>query len=95
MTIKHGVKETKEVLSFILDFASVIFEALEDKKIDFEDAPLLLGLSDTAPAAFDKIADVPKELSDLSEEELEEMESAFDIEDDEEYDEEYDDTEEE
>jgi hypothetical protein len=71
-----GIKETKELVKFMLGLGNSLDKALDDKKISVMDVPLFMGVfMDMAPA-FDGIAKVPAEIKDLSAEEMAEL-SAF------------------
>ena len=70
-----GVKETIEVLTFGFDFSEAVQMAkTNDGKVDWKDAGLFFGLAvGSLPKAISGIQNVPKELSELSEEERDEI----------------------
>jgi hypothetical protein len=65
-----GIKETKEVLKFMVGLGNNLDKALEDKKIGIGDIPLFMGTFMDMPAAFDGIDKVPAEIKDLKAEEM-------------------------
>lgn len=67
-----GVKETLEVVEFALGLSKALAEAKSnDGKIDLKDIGLLFPIAPLLIPAIDGVISVPKELGDLSEEELE------------------------
>lgn len=70
-----GVKETIEVLTFGFDFSEAVQLAkANDGKVDWKDAGLFFGLAvGSLPKAISGIQNVPKELSELSQEERDEI----------------------
>lgn len=82
-----GTKETIEAVDFLFDIADAIVSSTKDDgKITIGDAPKFLKIAIGAPKGIGGIQDVPKELTDLSEEELTEIvdhiKDRFDITDD-------------
>lgn len=73
MTELKGVQNTKEVLALVLAGVQVVKSAQADGKIDANDLGQLLTLIPTVGPAIDGIAEVPKEIGDLSGEELAEL----------------------
>lgn len=69
----HGLKETKEILKFILGLGVGVDNSLGDGKIDVDDFGFLLPALLSAGEAFKDISKVPQELKDLSASELEEL----------------------
>lgn len=69
MAEKFPIKDTKEVVSFLGAFMSVLKQARADGKLGLEDLALLIQLMPTATPAFDGISNVSDEASDLSNEE--------------------------
>jgi hypothetical protein len=62
---QFGVKETKEVLDLALGAVKAGTAIAADKKVDLNDLSHVLALLPVVQPAFDKIDQVPKELSDL------------------------------
>jgi hypothetical protein len=79
-----GIQELKEALKFAIDLGEGIEKSIVDG-IGLGDIINLYPALQSAPAAFTGIADVPQEISDLDDEEYEELldyvQSEFDIED--------------
>lgn len=65
-----GTKETEDVLKFITNAVEVVKLAKADGKIDINDAGLLFGLTPSALAAFQNGQNIPVELADLSQDEI-------------------------
>ncbi len=68
-----GIKETKELVTFVLRLLSAGDHALSDGKIDFSDLGDLFGPLQSAKAAFADTNLIPAELGDLSADELAEI----------------------
>lgn len=87
MENKFGTKETIEAIDFLFDIAdAVISSTADDGKITIGDAPKFLKIAIGAPKAIGGIQEVPKEIADLSDEELSgitgHIKKRFDIPDD-------------
>jgi len=71
--MKTGIKETKELLGFLLGLSNALGESLEDGKVTLIDiASLATPLLD-APEALTGLTEIPSELSDLDDAEREEI----------------------
>ena len=69
-----GIKETKEVLNFGFDLLEAIIKSLEDKKFSIvTDAPRFVPVIFSAAKAFAGVELVKQELTDLTEEEQDEL----------------------
>jgi hypothetical protein len=68
-----GIKETSELLRFVLRLGVEAATALEDGKIGLGDIRSLWDLSPTVIPAFNGIGSIPAELGDLTEAELAEL----------------------
>lgn len=66
-------KELKEVLSFVCALANTIGEVSEDGKVSKTEALTLLPLLYKVPSAIDGIGEIPTEVSDLSQEDIDEL----------------------
>lgn len=66
-------KELKEVLSFICSLANSIGDVAEDGKMNLADATHLVPLLYKLPSAVDGMAEIPSEVSELSQEDVEEL----------------------
>jgi len=75
-----GIKETKELVLFVLRLLSAGDHALADGKIDFTDLGDLFGPLQSAKAAFADTNMIPKELGDLSADETAEIMKMIDVE---------------
>lgn len=62
------VSESKELLEFIVGLAQSLGNSMEDGKIGFEDLGYLLDVLQLAGPAFEGVAKVPGEMSQLDEE---------------------------
>jgi len=72
-TVK-GIKDTKELLVFLFLLGAVAKEAKEnDGKINYMDAILLMKLMPSVGPALDGIDQIPSELKDLDQVELDEL----------------------
>ena len=70
---QHNVKETKEVLGFVVPFANSLDLPLQDGFQWFKDLLSLLPASMKLPAAIEGIDQVPAEIDDLDHEERQEL----------------------
>lgn len=69
-----GIKETKEVLNFGFDLLEAILKSLEDKKFSIvTDAPRFVPVIFSAAKAFAGVELVKQELTDLTEDEQDEL----------------------
>jgi len=68
-----GIKETTELLRFVMRLGVQSARSLEDGKITLSDIGALWALSPTVVPAFNGIPSIPKELGDLTESELAEL----------------------
>lgn len=68
-----GLKETKEVLKFVIALGHAVDQSLVDNKIGLEDAMNFYGAVLAAGDAFADISLVAQELGDLSAEEKDEL----------------------
>lgn len=66
-------KELKEILSFMCSLANAIGEASDDGKISRSEALGMLPLLYDVPSAFGGMTEIPAEVSDLSQEDIEEL----------------------
>ena len=67
------IKETKEMLRFILSLGMSFDKAFADKKIDFNDVGYFVNALLMSADAFKDIKKIPAELKDLDNAELEEL----------------------
>jgi hypothetical protein len=74
MSEEFSIKETKEILLACFKIAGSVKAANADGKIDINDAALFFSVIPTLGPAFEGISNVPKELKDLSAEEVSELE---------------------
>lgn len=79
MEQKYGIEETLDVLEFAFGFSEAVQKSLEDdQKISIKDAFNFAGpIFNLAPRAVVGIQKVPKELSELTPEEREEIVDYF------------------
>jgi hypothetical protein len=68
-----GIKETKELLEFIIRLGEAVDRSMEDGEIGFMDMSNLVSAMLSANAAFSDISLIPAEIKDLSKEESEEL----------------------
>ena len=73
----HGIKESKELFGFVAKLCASIAQSMKDGKFEAEDLTHFMPLLVAAPAAFEKVGEMPKELKDLSEEEVVELMTHF------------------
>ena len=66
-------KELKELLLFMCAFANSLGEASDDGKISRGEVLEMLPLLSKVPSAFGGMADIPAEVSELSQEDIEEL----------------------
>lgn len=82
-TTEYGIQECKDMLKFIIGIGEAVDISLVDGKIDLTDVGNLMGPMMLAPAAFDNIKMLPKEIMNLKPEETRELvafvEEEFDI----------------
>lgn len=70
----YGIEETKDAIKAICGIGNAVSAALaDDGKITFSDYPKFIGPIIKLPAAISGIAEVPKELSELTEQEKQEL----------------------
>ena len=70
----YGIQQTKEAFQFVLQlFLSVRESVADDGRVTLRDTPNFLRLAWSAPTAFGGITEVPKEFSDLDEQEKQEL----------------------
>ena len=67
------IKETKEMVDFVIGLASAVNKSMADGKIDFADAGYLMAAMMVAGPAFGGAVAIPAELKDLSEAEAAEL----------------------
>lgn len=60
-----GIKETKEMLMFLIGMAEAVDKSDADGKIGLDDAGHLFAALPLALAAFGGISEIPKELADM------------------------------
>ncbi len=69
-----GIKETKELVTCILDFMEGIAVSLDnDGEITWTDAINFVSALKSMPRAFDGISEIPTEVGDLTENEVKEL----------------------
>ena len=66
-------KELKDVLSFLCALANTIAEVSEDGKLSKTEALSLLPLLYKVPSAIEGIGEIPDEIADFSQEDIEEL----------------------
>lgn len=71
--MEYNIKESKELINFLFNLADAIINATSDGNINLVDAPLFLKPLIKAGEGIGGINLVPKELSDLSDEETAEI----------------------
>jgi hypothetical protein len=78
-----GIKETRELLLFVIEFGNALGKSLEDGKISVLELGNFIGSLGAVAPAFEGIADLPTEIKDLDEAEKAELvklvEDRFDI----------------
>lgn len=78
-----GIKETKELLYFVIEFGNALGKSLEDGKISVLELGNFIGSLGAVAPAFEGIGNLPTELADLDEAEKQELvemvEARFDI----------------
>ena len=75
-----GVKETKEMLMFIIAMAEAVDKSDADGKFSLEDAGHLIAALPMAMAAFSGVSAMPKELADMDAVERAELVKMIDVE---------------
>lgn len=82
----EGIKETKEVLDFVLALGNALGKAYEDGELKLADALHFVPILSKAGPAFGDISKIAAELKDLSDEERQALtayaKASFDIPDD-------------
>jgi len=68
-----GIKETKEVLAFILSLGNALGVSMDDGKIDLGDVVNFFDVLKTAPAALTGLDSLVGEISDLDKKEKDEL----------------------
>lgn len=71
--MKHGIKETKELLKFVIEIAEALDASLADGDIGFMDLSNLVSAMMASAAAFDNISMIPAEMKDLDTTEAQEL----------------------
>lgn len=71
--MSHGIKETKELLKFIIEFAEAVDKSLEDGEISFGDISNMVSAMKAAGPAFADMGLIPEELKDLDDTEALEL----------------------
>lgn len=67
---KVGIKESKELLSFLIDLAQACINAASDGQLTMGDAPGFWNALQEAPPAFSDLGKLPAELADISADEV-------------------------
>jgi len=73
----YGIKETKEVLLLVIAIAQSVKAAGEDGKFSIADLPQFIAPLTLIPAAITDINMVPKEIRELDDEEIAELQEAI------------------
>ena len=71
--MSEGIKETKEVLRFVLSFVQALKTTYEDGEFDWYDAKNFIDPIKNLGDAIDNIDEVLPEITDIDEEEYEEL----------------------
>ena len=71
--MSYSTEETKDALTFVLRLGEGFANALEDGKLSFADFIHFAGAFQSVPAALSGAYSIPKELSDLTEDEAREL----------------------
>ena len=71
--MSEGIKETKELLKFVIDFGEAIETALADKKFEIAELSLLIAPLMQVGPAFEGIDKLGGEMKDLTEAEMAEL----------------------
>lgn len=83
MAGEYGLKETKEMLKFVICLGEAVDKSLEDGKIAFDDVGYFMSALMDAGPAFSDLSQIPKELGDMDASEAAELkdyvEDEFDI----------------
>lgn len=77
MNMTSNVKETKEMLRFVLSLANVMSEIMDDGKVSLLELPKLLVPFRLMPAALKDVKMIVAEFKDLSKEEVDELTQEF------------------
>ena len=72
-TRQYGLKEIKEMLEFVFALGGAIDKALADGKLDYMDTIHIVPALMKMGPAIENVKDIPKELKDLSDAEIEEL----------------------
>jgi hypothetical protein len=70
---EHGIKETKEMMRFLIELAEGIDRSDADGKFDLADLGNMIGAMGAAAPAFSGAGDIFKEMGDLDEAEAQEL----------------------
>ena len=73
MTDEVGIKETKEMIGFIVELGNGVGKSLEDGEWNVTDFVHFMDALMMAPAAFQGMNQIPAEFGDLSEAEIKEL----------------------
>ena len=68
-----GIKETKEVLNFIVSLANASAKMMDDGKISLMELPMFISPITKLPSALEGLSSVPAEVIDLNEKEKQEL----------------------
>lgn len=68
-----GIQELKEMLKFMIDLSMAVDKADADGKFDLADVAFLIGALGSATPAFQGISQVPAEIADMDQAELQEL----------------------
>lgn len=69
----HGIEETKDLLLFLIKLFHAFRKSLTDSKITISDLQYFLNVLLCLPSAIGNISDIPQEISDLSQSEINEL----------------------
>jgi hypothetical protein len=68
-----GIKETKELLKFVIEVTEALDRSLEDGEIGFTDLSNLVSAMMASAAAFENVSLIPSEMKDLDKAEAAEL----------------------
>lgn len=71
--MEKGTKELGEILKFICALANTLGEASKDDELSASDAAKLIPLMYKIPGAIEGISEIPSEVADISEDEIEKL----------------------
>lgn len=71
--MQFGIEETKEVVTFAVAFANALINTFEDGKVSIGDLPYFFNVVLKLPAAIGGLHNVPSEIRDLTEIEIQEL----------------------